>query len=87
MNEFQRKVDELIQRQGGYWFFFQMFVVLVEEVGEFVDVMFVFEGIKGYGGKEKFEEEFGDVFYVFLCIVNYYGIDVFQVFDSIVFRY
>ncbi|BAD85449.1 nucleotide pyrophosphohydrolase [Thermococcus kodakarensis KOD1] len=87
MNELQRKVDELIQRQGGYWPPFQMLAALVEEVGELADAMLAFEGIKGHGGKEKLEEELGDVLYALLCIANHYGIDAFQALDSTVLKY
>lgn len=38
-------------------------------------------------GKEKLEEELGDVLYALLCIANHYGIDAFQALDSTVLKY
>ncbi len=44
MNEFQRRVDELIEEFGGYWEPFQMLAALVEEVGELADELLKVEG-------------------------------------------
>ncbi|MBP1912486.1 MazG nucleotide pyrophosphohydrolase domain-containing protein [Thermococcus stetteri] len=87
MNELQRKVDELIQKQGGYWPPFQMLAALVEEVGELADVMLAVEGVKGHGEKERLEEELGDVLYALLCIANYYGIDASHALETTVIKY
>ncbi|ASJ03564.1 hypothetical protein A3L09_10005 [Thermococcus profundus] len=72
----QREVDALIRSMGGYWKPFEMLAALTEEVGELADVMLALEGVKGRAGKERLEEELGDVLFALSCIANYYGIDL-----------
>ena len=87
MNELQKKVDGLIQMQGGYWPPFQMLAALIEEVGELADSMLAFEGVKGEGDIKKVEEELGDVLYALLCIANYYGMDALAALEKTIAKY
>lgn len=72
----QREVDALIQELGGYWGPFEMLAALVEEIGELADSLLAVEGIKGTQGKDRLEEEIGDVLFALACIANRYGIDL-----------
>ncbi|QDA31228.1 hypothetical protein FH039_05915 [Thermococcus indicus] len=87
MNEHQEKVDRLVREFGGYWSPFEMLAALVEEVGELADELLKVEGVKGTGGKERLEEEIGDVVFALACIANYYDIDLINALDKSLEKY
>ncbi len=73
IQEAQQKVDELIQRYGGYWEPLSMLARLTEEVGELSRSI----NIKFGGKKSKFEsdgreveKELADVIFTALAIAN-----------------
>ena len=79
INEAQRKVDELIQKYGGYWEPLSMLARLVEEVGELSRAMNI-----EYGGKRKKKDDDGraigkelsDVIFTTLAIAQKTGVDL-----------
>ncbi|MDV3104061.1 MazG nucleotide pyrophosphohydrolase domain-containing protein [Thermococcus waiotapuensis] len=85
--EGQKEVDELIKSMGGYWRPFEMLAALVEEVGELADVMLALEGVKGGAGRERLEEELGDVLFALSSIANYYGINLAEALRKTVGKY
>ncbi len=87
MRELQKRVNEHVMEQGGYWLPFQMLAALVEEVGELAESMLIVEGVKGHGDIEKVKEEIGDVIYALLCIANYYGIDAEEALNETIAKY
>jgi NTP pyrophosphatase (non-canonical NTP hydrolase) len=89
INEAQKRVDELIQKYGGYWEPLSMLARLTEEVGELSRVM----NIK-YGGKKakssddgrSIEKELADVIFTALAIANVEEIDLGKVLEDKIFE-
>ena len=77
LKEIQEKVNEEIQQLGGYWKPLEMFVALVEEVGELGKELNDLYGPKRKKKNTKgLKEEIGDVFNALICIANLEGIDL-----------
>ncbi len=87
MNNYQRRVDELIRELGGYWGPFEMLAALTEEMGELADEILKVEGVKGSGSPETLEEEIGDVAFALACIANHYGVDLLAALDKTIQKY
>ncbi|MBS3093193.1 nucleotide pyrophosphohydrolase [Candidatus Pacearchaeota archaeon] len=78
IEEAQKKVNEFIQKYGGYWQPLSMLARLQEEVGELSREMNISHGDKKKkpGDKEgSLEKELGDVLFTILAIANKEGID------------
>ncbi len=90
LKEAQRKVDEYIQANGGYWEPNSNFLRLVEEVGELSR-----EFNHHFGAKKKkasepekpLEDEFGDVLFVLITTANSVGVDLSAALDYVLEKY
>jgi NTP pyrophosphatase (non-canonical NTP hydrolase) len=80
LKDIQNKVDDIIDKFGGYWKPMEMFAALVEEVGELGRE---FNSVYGPKKKKKDTEglkgEFGDVLYSLVCIANSLDINMEEV--------
>jgi NTP pyrophosphatase (non-canonical NTP hydrolase) len=88
--EAQRRVDQYIQANGGYWDPLSNLLRLVEEVGELSR-----EFNHRYGAKRKkttedeksLQDEFGDVLFVLLTTANALNIDLSVALESVITKY
>jgi len=90
LQEAQRKVDQYIQANGGYWEPKSNLLRLVEEVGELSR-----EFNHRYGAKPKkvsevekrLEDEFGDVLFVLITTANSVGVDLSAALEQVLQKY
>lgn len=91
MKDMQKEVDVYIgQFKEGYFSLFVMMVCLMEEMGEFVrEVNYYYgEKLKKIIEKERsIEEEFGDVLFVMICMVNSLNIDLEIVYNIVMNKF
>ncbi|MFX1274887.1 MAG: nucleotide pyrophosphohydrolase [Promethearchaeota archaeon] len=78
LQDIQKKVDDWIIRNGGYWNPLSMTCAIIEEVGE---VAREINSIEGYKPKKSYEksdlaEEMGDLVFSIICLANYYQVDL-----------
>lgn len=81
----QEKVDELIQKYGGYWQPLSMFARLVEETGELGRAINIRHGDKKSkfkGDGREVEKEISDVLITLLAIANNENIDLNKEFEE-----
>jgi NTP pyrophosphatase (non-canonical NTP hydrolase) len=78
-SEHQRRVDEWVQANGGYWPPLAMLGAVVEEIGELAKEINALEHIKRKKPGENSSsvaEELGDVLFALACIANHYNVDL-----------
>ena len=91
--EMQQRVDELIEKLGGYWPPLAMLASITEEVGELAREINSLEKHKpkkeeNKGNEiEKIGEELGDLVFSILCVANHYNIDMSEQFNKIMMKY
>lgn len=80
ISEAQSSVDQWIKTKGVRYFNeLTNFTILVEEVGELARIFsrtYGEQSSKETDLKKSMEDEFGDVFWVLLCLANQTGIDL-----------
>ncbi len=93
INEFQEKVRKLSGKidiiMDMEWDGFQIFIDMVEEVGEIAEVIKCIEGLKKKKtyGKKELAKEMADVLYSLCNVANYYGVDLEKAVEKMLHEY
>ncbi len=86
----QQKVDDYIQRNGGYWEPLSQILRLVEEVGELSREFNHHYGAKrkkSTEGEKSLQDEFGDVLFVVIATANSVGVDLSAALAGVIAKY
>lgn len=76
--------------EEGYFFLLVMMVWIIEEIGELVREINYYYGEKLKKISEFIKivvEELGDCFFVFICMVNLFDIDMEKVYDMVMVKF
>ena len=100
LKEIEKKVDELIQKMGGYWAPLSMLASIIEEVGELAREINALEEVKPKKAQnletqadikansiQNIGEELSDLLFSLVCVANYFKIDLTLNFDKILKKY
>ncbi|MCP4762997.1 MAG: nucleotide pyrophosphohydrolase [archaeon] len=88
--ELQRKVDEWIKNNGGYWSPLAMLASVTEELGEVAREINHLEKIKikkDSEDKTHLDVELGDILFSIICIANHYDINLDNAFEKTMKKY
>lgn len=79
LKTYQKKIDTVTQKQGGYWHPLSIFARLTEEVGELARLLNHLYGDKTKKqteARQELDEEIADAMYALICLANRENIDL-----------
>lgn len=93
LDQFQKEIDSLIQKFGGYWPPLSMLASIVEEVGELAREINAIENFKPKrnntikNSENKIGEELADIIFSVICLSNYYNLNMDTYLENTIDKY
>ncbi|MHA1149252.1 MAG: nucleotide pyrophosphohydrolase [Promethearchaeota archaeon] len=87
---FQQKINNWIQKHGGYWSPLAMLASVTEELGELAREINHLEGFKPKKTSEsevRIGEELADLVFSIICIANYYDINLTRELERVIAKF